>query len=94
MCYTYIYNWPLQPFSQDYSLASHTRVVCVNFIHEWLDPHFNDDSERQMFKELRIVARNLLKVSEDTIFFHIEKLFFPNLGYVLGLPNTLPTRLR
>ena len=27
-----IHNWPLQPFSQDYGLASHTTyVVCVNF---------------------------------------------------------------
>ena len=26
----YIHNWPLQPFSQDYDLASHTtHVVCV-----------------------------------------------------------------
>ena len=32
---TYIHNWPLQPFSQDYGLVSHTtHVVCVNFIHE------------------------------------------------------------
>ena len=31
----YIYNWPLQPFSQDYGLASHTtHVVFVNFICE------------------------------------------------------------
>ena len=30
--HTYIYNWPLQPFSQDNGLASHTtHVVCVNF---------------------------------------------------------------
>ena len=33
--FTYIHNWPLQPFSQDYGLASHTtHVVCVNFIRE------------------------------------------------------------
>ena len=31
----YIHYWPLQTFSQDYSLASDTtHVVCVNFIHE------------------------------------------------------------
>ena len=34
--FTYIYdlhNWPIQPFSQNYDLASHTIyvVVCVNF---------------------------------------------------------------
>ena len=29
---TYIHNWSLQPFSQDYDLISHTiYVVCVNF---------------------------------------------------------------
>ena len=33
--HTYIHNWSLQPFSQDYDLASHTTyVVCVNFMHE------------------------------------------------------------
>ena len=33
---TYIHNGPLQPFSQDNGLASHTtQVVCVNFIREW-----------------------------------------------------------
>ena len=30
---TYIYNWSLQPFRQDYGLASHTTlVVCVKFV--------------------------------------------------------------
>ena len=44
--YTYIHNWPLQPFSQDYGLASHTTyVVCVNFIREWRDLQSNFDSE-------------------------------------------------
>ena len=34
----YIHNWPLQPFSQDYGLASHTtHVVSFHFIHEWRD---------------------------------------------------------
>ena len=48
-----IHNWPLQPFSQDYSLASHTtHVVCVNFIREWRDIQFNVDSERQIFEKL------------------------------------------
>ena len=46
----YIYNCPLQPFSQDYGRASHTtHVVCVNFIREWRDLQFNVDSERQIF---------------------------------------------
>ena len=37
--HTYIHNWPLQPFSQDYGLDSHTTyVVCVNFIRRWWGP--------------------------------------------------------
>ena len=32
----YMHNWPLQPFTQDWGLASHTtHVVCVNFKPEW-----------------------------------------------------------
>ena len=51
--HTYIHNWPLQPFSQDYGLASHTsHVVCVSFISEWQDLQFNVDSERQIFEKL------------------------------------------
>ena len=51
--HTNIHNWPLQPFSQDYGLASHTTfVVCVNFIREWRDLQFNVDSERQIFEKL------------------------------------------
>ena len=50
--HTYIHNWPLQPFSQDYGLASHaTHVVCVNFIRERRDIQFNVDSERQIFEK-------------------------------------------
>ena len=51
--HTYIHNWPLQPFSQDYGLDSHTiHVVCVNFIPEWRDLQLNVDSERQIFEKL------------------------------------------
>ena len=47
---TYIHSWPLHPFSQDYGPASHTtHVVCVKFIHEWRNLHFNVDFERQIF---------------------------------------------
>ena len=29
----YVHDWPLQPFSQDYGLASHTtRIVCVLYM--------------------------------------------------------------
>ena len=49
----YIHNWPLQPFSQDYGLASHTtHVVCVNFIREWRVLQFNVVSELQIFETL------------------------------------------
>ena len=52
--HTYTHNWPLQPFSQDYGLASHTtHIVCVNFfICEWRDLQFNADSELQIFEKL------------------------------------------
>ena len=55
MCiwHIYIHNWPLQPFTQDYGLASYTtHVACVNFIREWRDLQFNVDSERQIFEKL------------------------------------------
>ena len=51
--HTYIHNWQLQPFTQDYGLASHTTyIVCVNFIHEWRLLQFNVDSERQISEKL------------------------------------------
>ena len=38
---TYIHNWPLQPFSQYYDLASYASyIVCVNFVPEWRDLQF------------------------------------------------------
>ena len=50
--HTYIHNWPLQPFSQDYGIVSHiTHVVCGNFICEWRDLQFNVDSERQIYEK-------------------------------------------
>ena len=49
----HIHNWLLQPFSQDYSLVSHTtHVVCLNFIREWRDLQFNVDFEQQIFEKL------------------------------------------
>ena len=51
--HTYIHNWPLQPFSQDYGQASHTtHVLCVNFLPKLRDLLFNVDSERQFFEKL------------------------------------------
>ena len=53
----YMHNWPLQFFSYDYGVASHTNyVVCLNFICEWRDVQFTVDSERQIFEKLFHVA--------------------------------------
>ena len=63
-----IHNWSLQPFSQDYNLASHTTcVVCINCIHEWRHLQLEVDSEEKLFMallfSLRVFARNMLKKS-------------------------------
>ena len=46
MFHTYIHNWPLQPFSQDYCflVSRTTYVVCIKFI-------YKIDAERQIFWE-------------------------------------------
>ena len=75
--FLYIHNWLLQPFSQDYGLASHsTHVVCINFIHEYsLTSTPNDKFLRNLFWQfyfnLRVFARNLLReeIAEDIYFF-------------------------
>ena len=51
--FTYIHNWPLQPFSHYYDLITHiTYIVCVNFLHNWWDLQFKVDSERQIFEQI------------------------------------------
>ena len=46
-------NCSLQPFIEDYDLASHiTYVVCVKFIHKWPHLQFKVDFERQNFEKL------------------------------------------
>ena len=51
--HTYIHNWPLQSFSQDYSLASHsTHIRCVNFINKRWVLQFYVAAERQIFEKL------------------------------------------
>ena len=60
------HNWPLQPFSQNYVLASHTtHVVCVNFIRQWRDVQFNVVSERQVFEKLCHTLRNFCQKSDE-----------------------------
>ena len=50
--HTYIHSWPLQSFSLDYNLVSHTTyVVCVNFVYEARNLHFEVDYKRQIFFE-------------------------------------------
>ena len=81
--FTYIHNWPLQPFSRDYGLAYHTtHVVCVNFIREWREVTYsltsspNDRFLRNFFMTglftLRVFARNLLRGSRRRNTFRIS----------------------
>ena len=61
-----IFQLGLQP-----SFTHQLNCVCVNFIHEWRDPQFNTNSERQTFEKLFMAIlivlstfdRNLLKGS-------------------------------
>ena len=65
--FTYKDNWSLQPFSQDYDLASHTTyVVCGNFIHEWRMLEFKVDSEWQIFAKFLMVIYLLLELLPKT----------------------------
>ena len=68
--HTYIHNWSLQPFSQDFGLASHnTHVVCINFIREWWDYSSTSILNDRLFENffiailftLRVFAKSLLR---------------------------------
>ena len=53
--FTLLSNWSLQPFRQDYNLASHnTYAVCVNFKYERRYLQFKVNFERQIFGKLLI----------------------------------------
>ena len=40
-----VFNWLLQPLSQDYNVAYHTtHGLGINFMHEWRDLQFKSDS--------------------------------------------------
>ena len=71
--HTYIHNWSLQPFSQDYGLASYTtHVVFVNFMCEWRDLQLYVDSERQNFEKLFHSEICWEEVAEEIFFiFHV-----------------------
>ena len=86
--HTYIRNWSLQPFSQDYDLAFHTiYVVCVNFIHEWRNPQFKVDRTTDFLTNffmtglftLRVFAKNLVRGSRRRNIF-----IFSDLGFEVG----------
>ena len=82
-----IHNSPLQPFSQDYGLASHTtHVVCVFILYVSGGTYSLTPNDR-IFRSflmaglftLRVFARNLLRGNRRrTIFFHIS-FFMPGL---------------
>ena len=67
----YIHNWSLQPFSQDYGLASHITYVVALILYMRggtysLKSTSNDQFLRNFswqFSLLRVFARNLLKGS-------------------------------
>ena len=67
---TYIHNCPLQPFSQDYGLATHTaHVVCVNFIREWWSHRYsltstpNDRFLRNFFRAVLFYSQSFCQKS-------------------------------
>ena len=98
--FTYMRNCPLQPFIQDYGLASHTtHIVCVNFIREWRHLELNVDSEWQFFEKLfhvnfiysEFFARNLLRgIYLRNLFFYISfrcLTWGTNLGFTSNKPT-------
>ena len=80
------YNWPLQPFSQEYGLVLRTtHSVWVNYIRGWRDLQFNVDSIRQIFWEtfwwqiyllLEFLPEIWEQVAEE-IFFHFVEDVWP-----------------
>ena len=65
--HAYIHNWSLQPFSQDYNLASHTIYVLKS------TPNFKyfSNSSWQFYFTLKVFARNQLRGNHQRIIFHI-----------------------
>ena len=71
---TYIHNWPLQPFRQDFDTTTH--VVCVNFIRDWWGLQFNVDSKRQIFE--RLFHENWVHIPGHSLKIKYEKYLFGN----------------
>ena len=87
---TYMHNWLLQPFNQDYDLASHTsHVVSANFTHEPRNLYFKIDFEQRIFEKLfvaisfalSVFARNLLRSCPKYIFSYFVLLVMSDLGF-------------
>ena len=65
----------LQPFSQDYNLASKTTyVMCVNFIHKWRETYSLKSTLNDRFFEEPFMAILLMAdiFSANEVFFHIS----------------------
>ena len=87
---TDIHKWPLQPFSQDYGLASHiNHVVCVKFIRQSQRVQFGVESAwifEKLFHGRFIYAQSFCHIS-------FWCLTWESRLYVQQA-DTLPTRLR
>ena len=78
-----IHNWPLQPFCQDYGLASHTTyVVCVHFIRKWRSYSLTSTANARFLRNffmaglftVRVFTRNLPRGNRrrNILFFYIS----------------------
>ena len=79
--HTYIHNWPLQPFSQDYGLALMLYVSggTYNLTSTSNDKFLGNFFMAGLFT-LRVLARNLLRGNRRRNIFHISFLT-TDLGY-------------
>ena len=77
----------LQPFNQDYNLASYNiYVICTNFIYEWCGQHFKVSLSLQFYQLSALLAKICwVKVAEE-IFWCCW-----NWGFNLGLTSNKPT---
>ena len=87
--YTKIHIWLLQPFSQDYDLASRTtNVVCFNFIHKWRDLKFYKRLRTTDFWEVFhsnfICSQNFCQKSAEQRNIFILPVLMNDLGFELG----------
>ena len=79
--YTYIHNWPLQPFSQDYGLASHCGIYSLTSTPNY---RFLRNFFMAGLFTFRVFARNQQRGSRRRNIFHI--LFLMTVvGYELRL---------